>query len=915
MKNLTKITLVLSILVCSGAVFGVELHVPSEYPTIQAATDEAIDSNETCEFEWKPGQGLDGIYGTIFALTRWDPDGNGPQKELLIAGGYLIIAGEEFVNNVAAWDGNSWQSLGSGMGGAYPYVFALTIYNGELIAGGDFATAGGISANHIARWDGSSWQPLGSGVNSNVWALTVYNGELIAGGDFTTDGGVSANRIARWDGNSWHPLDSGINGRVGALTVYNGELIAGGSFTTGGGGPAKNIARWDGSLWHPLGSGVNNAVWALTVYNGELIAGGWFTTAGGVTANKIARWDGSSWLPLNSGMNGSVGALTVYNGELIAGGGFTNAGGVDANYIARWDGSTWKTLGVGMSGGLVLNETFVYTLISYNGELVAGGYFDKAGGVPVNNIARWNGSSWKPFERGMNSNVYGLTVYNDELIAGGDFTIAGGVSANKIARWDGSSWQSLGSGMSGGRWSMVFVLTVYNGELIAGGNFTTAGGVAASNIARWDGSSWHPLGSGMTGGEDYTYVYALTVYNGELIAGGWFTTAGNVNSQGIARWDGSSWHQLCGGMNYPVWALTVYNGELIVGGGFTTVGGISANNIACWDSSSWQPLGSGMDGGNFSGVYALTVYNGELITGGWFTTAGGDDANSIASWDGNSWHPLGSGIGVWEWDPHMVLALMVYEDELIAGGDFTTAGGRVSAYWARWGPVNQPPVACLEGGDRIVEAGSNCEARVILDGSCSSDEDSTEGTNDDIVSLEWYEQIDPCDANSDILLGTGEVIECNLPLGEHNIVLEVTDEAGESDSNEITVTVKDVTPPVLSLTVTPNVLWPANNKMVRIEPLWETSDNCDDNVDVSLAGITVDGGDYRPDDIRIAADGTIELRAERSGKGNGPSTPSTMLGTGPLRAGRIYTITYQVTDDSNNVTVDSATVTVPHDRR
>ena len=34
--------------------------------------------------------------------------------------------------------------------------------------------------------------------------------------------------------------------------------------------------------------------------------------------------------------------------------------------------------------------------------------------------------------------------------------------------------------------SVVWSLTVYNGELIAGGYFTTAGGVAANYIARWD---------------------------------------------------------------------------------------------------------------------------------------------------------------------------------------------------------------------------------------------------------------------------------------------------------------------------------------------------------------------------------------------------------------------------------------------
>ncbi len=51
----------------------------------------------------------------------------------------------------------------------------------------------------------------------------------------------------------------------------------------------------------------------------------------------------------------------------------------------------------------------------------------------------------------------------------------------------------------------------------------------------------------------------------------------------------------------------------------------------------------------------------------------------------------------------------------------------------------------------------------------------------------------------------------------------------------------------------------------------------------------------------------IAISASRSGKVSGPFDK---LGTG-----RIYTITYQAVDDSNNVTTASATVTVPHDRR
>jgi hypothetical protein len=211
---------------------------------------------------------------------------------------------------------------------------------------------------------------------------------------------------------------------------------------------------------------------------------------------------------------------------------------------------------------------------------------------------------------------------------------------------------------------------------------------------------------------------------------------------------------------------------------------------------------------------------------------------------------------------------------------------------------NTTPIACIVGGDQTVEVGSGCEARVTLDGSCSSDMDSTPGTNDDINDFDWYDVVDVCDPNSDIYLGSGEIIECNLPLGEHTIILEAIDKAGAFDSNEVTIIVEDTTPPEFSLTVSPGVLWPPNHKMVLITPSWEVSDNCDELPEVTLVSITSNEGDgHTTDDIRVNDKG-IWLRAERSGKGTG----------------RIYTITYQAVDDSGNVAVQNAAVTVPHNR-
>jgi len=63
----------------------------------------------------------------------------------------MIFGGVTY--GVVRWDGNNWQSLGSGIAGSgSPFVLALTVYNTELIAGGYFTTAGGYPVSHIARW-------------------------------------------------------------------------------------------------------------------------------------------------------------------------------------------------------------------------------------------------------------------------------------------------------------------------------------------------------------------------------------------------------------------------------------------------------------------------------------------------------------------------------------------------------------------------------------------------------------------------------------------------------------------------------------------------------------------------------------------------------------------------------------------
>jgi len=63
-------------------------------------------------------------------------------------------------------------------------------------------------------------------------------------------------------------------------------------------------------------------------------------------------------------------------------------------------------------------------------------------------------------------------------------------------------------------------------------------------------------------------VYAMTVYDGNLVAAGYFLVAGDSLANSIAMWDGSAWSALTSGafmMEARIHALIVFDNKLTVG--------------------------------------------------------------------------------------------------------------------------------------------------------------------------------------------------------------------------------------------------------------------------------------------------------------------------------------------------------------
>ncbi len=250
-----------------------------------------------------------------------------------------------------------------------------------------------------------------------------------------------------------------------------------------------------------------------------------------------------------------------------------------------------------------------------------------------------------------------------------------------------------------------------SGNLYAAGPFV-AGNGAAYNIARWDGSTWSALGTGIQGnfdppdtvavdgsgtaggpmipsppGPHEVQVLAVDA-GGNLYAGGYFFSAGGVPVSGLARWDGTAWSDVGGGVGGP-WGFSVSalafdaNGNLYVGGYFTSAGGAPISGLARWDGTAWSAV-SGWEGG---GVSALAFdSSGALYVGGRFDSAGGMPVHNIARWDGSTWSDVSGGVG------GSVNALAADgSDSLYVGGKFISAGGKISMYIAHWS--NTTPLA------------------------------------------------------------------------------------------------------------------------------------------------------------------------------------------------------------------------------
>jgi hypothetical protein len=138
------------------------------------------------------------------------------------------------------------------------------------------------------------------------------------------------------------------------------------------------------------------------------------------------------------------------------------------------------------------------------------------------------------------------------------------------------------------------------------------------------------------------------------------------------------------------------------------------------------------------------------------------------------------------------------------------------------------------------------------------------------------------------------------------VTFSASDGSGNTASDSSTVTVVDSTAPAVQCSVAALVLWPPSHDMVDVGLAFAAMDVCDaapltfgvavlsDEHPSMAAG---SGGPVHCADAEVGSDGSVRLRAERSGAGDG----------------RVYTIVVTATDGCGNVGVCRVAVGVPRD--
>ncbi|HEY9177833.1 MAG TPA: T9SS type A sorting domain-containing protein [Flavipsychrobacter sp.] len=384
------------------------------------------------------GRGTD---GNVFELCP--DDGNG---RLYVGGTFTNVDSTIVANNIAyVTEENgvyTWHTMNNGVNGP---VYAILASGKNVYVGGSFTKAGGKDVNNIAYWDGTTWNALGC-VDGVVNDMVMFREELYIAGDFNLCDSVSEINFARWRGNKWEDFTSGhahgtLEGKINTMYTDGAfDIVLGGKFSYNG--EQQNIIDYNYyggfvKYSNKIDNEVNDI--GYSQYEGTRYA----VTTGDVDSTKLVLKLGSNnyWGAIYqlsfTGLNGpTVKTICARGNEMLVGGDIqftssiqpgpkgSNAGRLYQNQLVTYDG-IWV-------------DSTINVMTTFKGKLIVGGDFNngyngKWSYGNLNSIGHWSGTTDLPV---LETAERLLNIFPNPATAGNEVTIRNNIGAKYFRLYD-----------------------------------------------------------------------------------------------------------------------------------------------------------------------------------------------------------------------------------------------------------------------------------------------------------------------------------------------------------------------------------------------------------------------------------------------------------------------------------------------
>lgn len=407
--------------------------------------------------------------------------------------------------------------------------------------------------------------------------------------------------------------------------------------------------------------------------------------------------------------------------------------------VIRLNAAQPGSLDTSFDPGSGANDLVKQVVVLGNGKILIAGYFTTINGVPRNGIARLesNGALDTSFDPGTGADqgLSAIAIQPDgKIVIGGEFTRFDGTTRGRVARLteNGKLDASFdpGSGVRGTESPAVLSLALQNdGKVLIGGLFTNVNGVVHNHLARLepDGRLDTTFNARLDEGDGKGVFSIRTLSNGQIIAGGVFTSINGVNRSAVARFNPDGGLDTSFNANLDNFSLVVAvevasSQRIIIGGYFVNTASSQLISIAALNNDGSMDNSFRAETPPDNQVNSVTIQpDGKVIVGGYFHTLQGTTRGGVArlNSDGSLDRSFDTGFGVSGMANSGLLSVALQPDgNIMIAGAFTRVNRTSRNGIARlYGDELTAPVITIHPASRSVCAGENVTFNVGAGGS------------------------------------------------------------------------------------------------------------------------------------------------------------------------------------------------------